>query len=149
MSWLHHAWMETRSEVVTAAVIGIIVSQVAIGFYVLGGQPAGNLPGTTQHITQELATTPPLATAYDICLDPDSEFAHYTVDDHYEGQLSENTGQLNAVRYHLFFRMNPELDVVIEEARAGQITTLRTDPNTDAFRSCVAHKKVTEVRPTQ
>lgn len=109
------------------------------------------LPGdrTTRHITQALEVTPPLATAYDICQDPSSRFAHFKQDDHFEADLAQNAGQLKEVRYHLFFRADPRLSVIIEEARAGQRAETRTDPNTAQFQACVATKRVEEVTPRQ
>lgn len=68
--YLHHLWMETRAEVLTAAVIGIVVSQVVMGVYVLSGQPAGDLPGTgdTYHVVP--ATGEQGFNAKNFCSDP-------------------------------------------------------------------------------
>lgn len=44
--YLHHLWMEARAEVLAGAIVGIVVVQIILGIYLLGGQPAGNLPGT-------------------------------------------------------------------------------------------------------
>lgn len=142
--YLHHQWMVTRAEIATIVILTTLV--VALLGYT---RPLGVIPATNQTIVHELATTPPLATATDICLDPASTFAHFVVDDHYEADLAQNEGQVNAVRYHLFFRLNPELDVIIEESRTGTLIAQRTDPNTPEFRACVAKKKVVEVRPQQ
>lgn len=134
-----------------ALIVGLAgIALAALAIYTRPDVPiVGQPPATNQNVVQELAVEPPLATAYDICLDPSSKFAHFVNDDHYEGQLLQNEGQVNAVRYHLFFRMNPQLDVIIEETRAGQSLPLRMDPNLEQFRKCVGGKKVEEVRPTQ
>ena len=97
-----------------------------------------------------LAVAPPLKTAFDICNQEASTFARFPLDGHYEGQLTVNPGQLNQVRYHLFFREDLRLDVVIEESRAGEPTIPRPDPNTQQFLDCVLKEKtVKEVIPTQ
>lgn len=127
----------------TIAAAGVAVGAV-LAFVGIDGK--GNEPPPPPQI---LEVAPPLATALDICLDPASTFAHIKQDDHYEGQLVQNAGQLNQVRYHLFFRDNLALDIVIEETRAGQAAVVRTDPNTQQFLTCVAGKDVEEVNQTQ
>lgn len=70
---LHRMWMEARAEILTAAIVGVIVSQVVMGAYVLSGQPAGNLPGTGDTIQNVVPATGDQGfNAETFCSDPET-----------------------------------------------------------------------------
>lgn len=127
------------------------VALTVVLFYARAPQNVPYVPDVDgkRFVTQELDVPPPLATAYDICVAPDSRFAHFPLDGHFEADLVQNAGQLNEVKYHLFWQVSRQLSIIIEESRAGQQTMKRTDPHTEQFDNCVRTKKVEEVVPRQ
>lgn len=153
------SWLLALMAIIVSFTVAVLAAR-ATERNVIIGYPAEH----TTTVVQDLAVTPPLATAYDICQDSTTpwgtvdqsgkqvtvdgfQVAHIKQDDHYEGQLVQNQGQANQVAYHLFWRPDVTLAVVIEEARQGQATINRTDPHLAQFDNCVQTHKIIEVSP--